>query len=373
MTFHGLTWDHPRGCNALIAAAKRVNAGRSTPLIEWHIQPLEGFESAPIADLAARYDLLVLDHPHIGEAVAKDCLTPLNTLFSQGQCDEWAAGTIGPAFASYVWQGNSWALPLDVATQVMALRPKHARPQTWEQIDRIATDGGVAQSLAGPHAILTLMSMVAGTGASVGAKRFLEPEQAAIMLQRMHRLYALRPKGSERLNPIGLLDAMASDTAISLIPLVFGYVNYMRPARGQLPVAFADSIRAATGAGGVLGGTGIAITTRATPTDSLLAHLVELMSADTQCRFIPRHDGQPSARAAWTDAQVNDAWGGFYAATRDTAETALLRPRFDGYVAFQTAAAAVVRDALDTREDVQKTLQKIETLWSDAHAPARPS
>ena len=73
--FRGLTWDHPRGFNAL------DRAGRQSGLIEWDKQPLEGFESAPIADLCARYDLVVMDHPHMGEALSNACLKPLEALF----------------------------------------------------------------------------------------------------------------------------------------------------------------------------------------------------------------------------------------------------------------------------------------------------
>mgnify|MGYP004180305107 CR=1 FL=1 len=56
----GLTWDHPRGFNALDAASRDTNVPGSGT-IAWDVQPLEGFESAPIADLCARYDLVVLD------------------------------------------------------------------------------------------------------------------------------------------------------------------------------------------------------------------------------------------------------------------------------------------------------------------------
>ncbi|NOZ32614.1 MAG: carbohydrate ABC transporter substrate-binding protein, partial [Alphaproteobacteria bacterium] len=121
-TFKGLTWDHPRGYDALAEAARRVNTGRSTALVSWEKQPLAGFESAPIGELAAAYDLLVLDHPHIGEAVAENCLIPLETLFAPDILAKWAAQTVGPAFASYRWGGKSWAVPLDVATQVMSRR-----------------------------------------------------------------------------------------------------------------------------------------------------------------------------------------------------------------------------------------------------------
>ena len=61
------TWDHPRGFAALAATAEHA-AAEGRPVVAWSKQPLEGFESDPIADLAARFNLLVLDHPHIGEA-----------------------------------------------------------------------------------------------------------------------------------------------------------------------------------------------------------------------------------------------------------------------------------------------------------------
>ena len=76
--FIGLTWDHPRGFNALSAAAQRV---APSGLLHWAKHPLEDFESRPIGDVAARFDLIVLDHPHIGEASALGCLRPLDEIF----------------------------------------------------------------------------------------------------------------------------------------------------------------------------------------------------------------------------------------------------------------------------------------------------
>src|SRR3546814_10531003 len=84
MRTRGLTWDHPRGYNALAAAA----ATSADCELDWDKQPLEGFEAHPIADLCARYDLVVLDHPHVGEAVAAGCLQPLEAHFG---ADEIAA------------------------------------------------------------------------------------------------------------------------------------------------------------------------------------------------------------------------------------------------------------------------------------------
>ncbi|KAJ56024.1 hypothetical protein ACMU_09685 [Actibacterium mucosum KCTC 23349] len=372
MSFLGLTWDHPRGYDALAEAARRVNAPRNKPLITWAKQPLEGFESAPIADLAARHDLLVLDHPHIGEAVAEQCLIPLEDLYEARQITAWQAECVGPSLASYAWNGVHWALPLDVATQVMAWRADRvAAPGNWADVLALAEKTPVAQSLGGPHAFLTLISIAAGQGHRVGGNDLLPGEMMGVALDIMHRLYAQRPKGSEHANPIQLLETMAAGHDIALIPLIFGYVTYARPGPHGHAIRFGDSLAKPGGSGGVLGGTGIAFTKRAKPDRDLLDHVAWLMQTMTQTALIPAFGGQPSARTAWRDADVNADWGDFYAGTLQTAETALLRPRFDGYIAFQNAAAAVIREALAAGTPIPNTIQTIKNQWHRARIAAR--
>ncbi len=371
--YRGLTWDHPRGRDALAAAAARANAGRDRPLILWEAQPLEGFESAPIADLAARYDVLVIDHPHLGEAAAEDCLTPIEEVFGPEAAARWAAAAVGPAMASYRWGGRHYALPLDVACQVVARRPDRiaAPPQDWEEMAEIARGGGVALSLAGPHAVLTLMSLAGSRGAVPQGEAFLPDDAALPALDWMRRLHALRPPGSEAMNPIALLEAMARGEAIALVPLVFGYAPYARAAAGRRALAFSDTPRAGAGFGGVLGGTGIALSRRARVSADLRAHLAWLLSDGAQRGFIPRHNGQPGLRAAWTDASVNADWAGFYQGTLATAGHALLRPRFDGYIAFQTAASAALRAGLAAGEPPERMLAGLRSLWRTARDRAR--
>lgn len=356
MTALGLTWDHPRGRDALREAARRA----PEPVVEWVVQPLEGFESAPIAELAAAHDLLVLDHPHIGEAVAEGCLRPLDDLFPAADLARWRDGSVGPSMASYVWAGRHWALPLDVATQVVARRPDLPTPASWDEVEEMARRLPVAPSVAGPHAVLTLLTMAAGEGAFPGGDVLLPDEVALPTLARLRRLAERAPDGTEALNPIALLKAMAAGE-IALCPAVFGYVTYA----GR--VAFSDSLRGPGGLGGVLGGTGIAVTARARLAPELLAHLAHLMDPATQAGLLAEHGGQPSARAAWTDPGVNARSAGFYAATLATAEAALLRPRFDGYVAFQTAAS----DRIRAGGDEEATLADIRRLWREARAGAR--
>lgn len=372
MTYIGLTWDHPRGYDALAETARRANEGRKSPLLIWNRQPLEGFESAPIAELAAANDLLVMDHPHVGEAVAEDCFWPLEALYPPELLALWRHGAIGPSAESYRWAGQTWALPLDVATQVTARRPDRLAeaPTDWTTTLELAASQPVAQSLGGPHAVLTLMSMVAGAGSRVGGMHFLPETETFVALETMHRLYRLRPAGSEAMNPIALLRAMSTSNEITLIPLIFGYVTYAA-ATASYPLAFSDTIRAPGGQGGVIGGTGIAFSRRSRPSTELLQHIAGLMTRSVQTEIFPAFGGQPSARVAWADRRINRQWGQFYAATAATAESALLRPRFDGYVAFQTAASQRIRDALAAGEPPETTLSALRGLWRDSRRTAR--
>jgi multiple sugar transport system substrate-binding protein len=361
MSLSGLTWDHPRGRQALRAAAARDPALG----LAWDVQPLEGFESAPIADLAARYDLLVLDHPHLGEAVAAGCLRPLDALFPPTFLDALARDAMGPALRSYVYGGRPWALPLDAATQVAVAQPRllAEAPATWPEVLDLPAEVPVALCLAGPHALLHLLALAVALGEEPAARdpdTLLSQATGRAALELLAALHARRARGVDGLNPIGILEAMAAGAPIALCPLVYGYVPYARVLR------FADAPAAAPGGrpGSVLGGTGIAVTTRCDPTPALLAHLRWLMSRDVQAGFIPAESGQPGLRAAWEDPDVNAAWGDFYRRTARTLDAAWVRPRHPGWIAFQTEAAALLRAALDDRASPAVTLGRLQDLYA---------
>jgi len=371
MAYHGLTWDHPRGYRALEAASARAGG-----LIAWDRQPLEGFEAHPIADLCARYDLVVLDHPHVGEAFAAGCLRPLETLFTDAEIAAFRREAIGPSLTSYRYGGQHWALPLDAASQVMAYRADLLDgdlPETWAEV--LALRKPVALSLAGPHAALTLWSIATAFGdppALADPERLFAGDAALAALDVMADLAGRMPAGLRALNPIGLLGAMATGEEVALCPLVYGYLNYAAPVDpAAMPLRFADAPRCAKGGrpGSTLGGTGIAVSTRADVSLDLLDHLRWLMGTEAQTRFIPDHSGQPSRRSAWRDARVNRDWNGFYAATETTLERAYVRPRHDGAIAFQTEAAELIRAGLETRREYAAIRDDLQAAYAASRQP----
>jgi len=339
--FRGLTWDHPRG---------RVALEKAQGPIAWDVQPLEGFESADIAQNCAAYDLVVLDHPHLGEALEAGCLRALDTVFSAEQIAAIRARTIGSCLDSYESGGRVWALPLDAATQVMVRRPDliSDAPGTWQGVLDIArSDGRIGLSLAGPHAFLSFLSVAHAIKPDMDLRNgdvWVPNDVAAEAIAILTELAHLTPQSTRELNPIGLLEYMSKHDDLALCPLVYGYVNYAEVARTH-PLVFHNAPRIGDGPPGtILGGTGIAISTGCTVTDDLRDHLLWLMHADVQAGFIPEHAGQPSTRAAWNSPTVNAPVGGFYANTVASLEAAAIRPRHDGYIAFQTLASAHLRD-----------------------------
>ncbi len=363
--YRGLTWDHPRGYRALEAGAAGLDPVRDGLALSWDRHSLEGFEERPIGEQCALYDLVVLDHPHVGEAVAADCLVPLEDLFDAGEIAAWRAAVMGRCLDSYHYAGRHWALPLDAATQVMAWRKDRLNgpPTLWDEVARLSQTGGVALSLSGPHAALTFQSICAAHGASPAAdgETFMEPTAGRAAWTLLSRLAAHSPPALRPLNPIGLLEHMSRHDDVAVCPLVYGYVNYAPDGA----LGFADAPRVAPDGpvGSILGGTGIGVSRRCAVTPRLLDHLRWLMTDATQRGFIPDHAGQPALKSAWRDLAVNARWGDFYARTYATLDGASLRPRHDGAIALQTAASQRIRVGLDAGDGADRVLDDLQALF----------
>jgi len=372
-TLRGLTWDHPRGYRVLDALAATADPGDA---VRWQRQSLEDFESRPLRTIADGFDLLVIDHPALGEALRDGSLRPLDELFSARELAGWRAAAIGASFDSYQLGGSQWALPLDAAAQVSVCRPDllDERPASWADACRIAAEQRSVLCLGGPHALLMFAAICVSSGAQPGAEpgEFVPAEVGAAALDVMARLLAHADSELSRRNPIGVLDAMTSPGGPAYCPLVYGYVTYHRPDSVRPRLAAFDAPAGPGGTGSVLGGTGIAVTRSCTQTAAAAGLLRRLLSEPVQVTRYAQLGGQSSLRKAWQDRDANRRNGGFYAATRRTIESAWLRPRFAGYPAFQTAASAVLRDGLLAGANHGVLLRQVSDLFARAHEPDSP-
>ncbi len=363
----GMTWDHPRGYGPLVAcsAAWRERTGVR---IEWERRSLQDFESFPVAELAARYDLIVIDHPHIGQVTREECLAPLD----EGvDAQEPAYGAVGASLSSYRWGDRLWALPIDAAAQVLAWRPDRlsAPPADWSAVLEMAAGGAVRCPLRPPHnlmALFTLCGLAAHPPRTHGEELF-EPAAGCEAYERLRELAArIDPRCGEQ-DPIAVLEEMAApDSRAACAPLIYGYVSYSRADARGARVAFADLAPLARGgscAGSALGGTGIAVSAHGTERAAATAFAHWVAGAEAQCGPYLAGGGQAAHCAAWDDARANEVSLGFFRSTRATLEGAWGRPRQAGYMTFQDAAAERLTQALAAHESGVAVIAALNRLY----------
>ncbi|WP_439498577.1 extracellular solute-binding protein [Bosea sp. (in: a-proteobacteria)] len=350
----GMTWDHPRGYDPLIAcsALYREQIGIE---IDWDKRSLQDFESYPVEDLARRYDLIVIDHPHVGQIVRENCLLPLDQPGFEAQRRALLADSVGLSYHSYLYRSRLWALPLDAATQVQAWRQDRLEraPETWAEVREQGCKGAVVLPLRAPHSLMCLMTLAANLGWEPGgpSEDFLPASIGEEAMAQLGELVAnLDPRCFE-LDPIAALDALATNDELACCPLVYGYASYAHAGFRPRRLAFADiPCLGSTGPlGSVLGGTGLAVSARTAFPKEAVDFTYWITSAEIQAGPYSAAGGQPGHGAAWLDETVDRAANGFYSQTRATLEGALLRPRHDGYMRFQHESALAIAAALRER------------------------
>ncbi|HEU4960573.1 MAG TPA: extracellular solute-binding protein [Sphingomonas sp.] len=361
----GMTWDHSRGYDPLAAAA-RVWAERTGVTITWDRRSLQDFESYPVETLAREYDLIVIDHPHVGGIAEAGCLVPF-----EGDLDDIADGSIGGSFESYCWQGRQWALPIDAAAQVQAWAPGRidAAVSDWRALAPLVADGSVAIPLRAPHSLMSLFTLcgLEGVRPDVNGPE-LFPVGAARACARLAEIAASVDPAMYDMDPIAVLEAMADPgSRIAVAPLIYGYVSYAVDGFRPVRLAFADIPALDSGpAGATLGGTGIAVSAYGADPVAAAAFARWVASGAVQRDLFASNGGQPAHAAAWEADGVNAAVGDFYRGTRATLDHAFIRPRHAGYMAFQEAASLRLNDGLRGGEAPEAIVAALNALHRES-------
>jgi len=382
ITLRGLTWDHPRGYQGLLAATETFARANPEIRIHWDKHSLGHFEAHPIADLAARFDLIVLDHPFVGEAWRQACLVDCGDHAEVLDLPDLAADAVGQSFASYQYAGGLWALPIDAACQVAAFRPDLLGatgievPQALQDARALGERRQLTIGLGGVHALMTFFTICANLGQPAFGRARTEVVDDATGLAALEQLRVILgwcPADVLGWNSIAALEALASRADLVYCPYVFGYSTYGQRSGHRRPLAFAGipGVEGRRVNGSVLGGTGLAISRRCVHVDAALRFAAHVTSRAVQ-REMALQGGQPARRSAWLDDAVNAACNDFYRHTRETIESAWLRPRYPGYVGFQTEGGRLLESYLRSPEDARGCIARLNALHRRAFDGASP-
>ena len=363
----GITWNHTRGFLPVVATAQRFSELHTNVSIEWEKRSLQQFADAPLKLLAERFDLMVIDHPSIGEAAHEGLLLKLDEHLPAQFLADQAANTVGRSHASYNYEGHQYALAIDAATPVAGWRADLLAkaganlPATWEDLLALARKGLVTVPAIPIDSLMNLFMLANALGAEpFSTDNALDLERGAEALEKLRELVQLSAPGSLERNPIRTWQLLAESEAVAYCPFAYGYSNYSRVGYGanRIQVGPLVNFRGAP-LRSTLGGAGIAVSASCKRPAEAVAYAQYTAGADVQRTTYTFAGGQPGHRAAWTDAATNGLTQNFFSATLSTLDAAWVRPRFPGFIAFQDRASELVHEFLRVGGSAAQTITRI--------------
>lgn len=371
ITLKGITWDHPRGYDPLIAASNAYYKEKGIR-VEWQKRSLTDFGDFSIAHLSKQYDLLILDHPHSGLIAATSCLVPMEEYLSDELLSKLNEQSAGPSFLSYCFHGHQWALPIDAAFQSGSYRKDllyDSIPGTWDEVFELAKKlrsigKYVGMALCPTDSLCTFLSLSSQYGApiSINSKEMLPQGIGIEILGLMKKMCLEFHPNTLDWNPIELYDHMAQTDDIVYSPMAFNYTNYSREGFRKNRLVFTDPPNAKS----VLGGAGIAVS-------SLCKHIIEavdysywICSEKIQKEIYTAHNGQPGNITCWKDQYANNVTDNFFRNTIKTLENAYVRPRYFGWTHFQEYMGKVLHGHLKYDTDPIETLGRLQKAFNES-------
>ena len=375
----GSTWNHTRGYAPLVATARSYQLAHPEIEIHWDKRSLQEFADFPVETLAETYDLVMIDHPSVGTCELQRCFVPLDEVLPTRTLETLARQSVGSSHPSYSYNGHHWALAIDAASHVSAYRPDllsrsdFTVPRSWEQVVRLARDlqraGGalMAVPLIPVDSLMCFYTLCA----SAGEDPFSQDDQSVVSresglraLDLMRQVLPLLHPESLNWNPIQVLDRMSSTDEVSYCPWLFGYSNYARTGYASFQCQFTNipTLNGGLSKGAILGGAGLAVTSKCENPSVAADYASFVASAECQRSVYFESGGQPGNIEAWRDPAVNRVSNNFFLNTLETLTHSYLRPRYPGYIHFQTQAGLLVHKYLKTGGDAGHLLEELDHL-----------
>lgn len=355
----------------MIATAQRFAELNPGVRIEWHLRSLQDFADVSIAALSQKYDLLVIDHPSMGEAEAHGLFAPLEQHMSTAFLGNQTSNSVGASHCSYNVGGHQLALAIDAATPVAAARLDvlarrgYTVPETWDDLIELARAGLVAFAGLKLDCLMYWYALCINEGQAPfsGSESLVN---ADIGSRALIALKALTDAcGTECLsrNPIATYELLTSSDKYGYSPMAYGYSNYARSSYTNNPLWFGGLVqRNGRVLTSTLGGAGLAISAQCKHLSQALDYAQFVAGAETQRGLYTANGGQPGHRDAWIDAENNRISNNFFSNTLETHDTAYVRPRYAGYIDFQERAPEVIARYLGGGIDVATALSQLAQL-----------
>jgi multiple sugar transport system substrate-binding protein len=372
LKLRGITWNHSRALPPLVAASQRYEELHPQIRIQWEKRTLDEFGHASLADLAQRYDLLIIDHPMLGEVHRDGILLNLKPRLQPESLTAMRGDGLGPCFESYRYEDSLYGLPIDAAAPAASYRPDLLErigkqpPATWDELIELARAGAVCMPAFPADLFLNFLGMCASRSGMIASyDQFLDRIVAARCIEELRELASYMPETIYSMNPIDIYEAMSSHDEFAYCPFAYTYSNYSRPGFTARTLLFANpvSLREGLPLRTILGGTGIAISAHCKHADVATEFCEYVAGSDCQTHLYGICGGQPASKTAWHDPLLNSISNSFFERTKSSIQAAIVRPRYAGYIALQAAAGKTISAHFHGELSMGHAVDQIEDLY----------
>ena len=371
ITLKGMTWDHSRGFDPMVATAKKFQKTHDNKVeIQWDKRPLQAFADRPIEEMTDEYDLIVIDYPHVGEVASKGLLQNLDIPQYESQILELKKQSVGKSHDSYFIDNKQWALAIDAASQTACYRDDliHSLPLNWKALVGLSINNRVLWPLKPVHAISSFYSIYNNLTSAFDPKQknFIEIKYGIETLMMMKAVSNELIKDCLTMDPIQTAELMTETDDFFYCPYIYGFSNYSRKNYRRNIIKYIDvmDLSGKGPSGTHLGGTGIAVSNVSKNKDLAVEYAFWIAGSVCQKSTFYESGGQPGNSEAWENEKINHETNNFFRATRKTLDLAWVRPRHNGYMEFQDKSGDLINEYLQSEIKAESVCEKLRDMYN---------
>ena len=373
ITLKGMTWDHSRGFDPMLATSKKFQETHNNAVtIQWDKRPLQAFADRPIEDMTDDYDMIVIDYPHVGEVASKGLLQYLDLPKYSSHIEQLKKQSVGKSPESYYINNKQWALAIDAASQTACYRQDliPSYPSNWNALLDLAKNNKVLWPLKPVHAISSFYSIYNNIATELmpDQKKFIVKNFGVETLTMMKAVSKELITDCLTMDPIQTAELMTETNDFFYCPYIYGFSNYSRKNYRKYILKYIDVINLSGKgpAGTHLGGTGIAVSNVSKNKDLAIEYAFWIASAECQKSLFYESGGQPGNSVAWEDDKINKETNNFFRGTRKTLDLAWVRPRHNGYMKFQDESGNLINEYLQSEIKAESICEKLIDMYNES-------
>jgi multiple sugar transport system substrate-binding protein len=299
----------------------------------------------------------------------------LKNLLTSSQWNDLERDCVGASFRSYVFENKLLAIPIDLATPVPSWRPDLIDkndlqlPATWNDLIAMADKKHVIMPAFGADLFLNWLMLLHALDAHPfnNPDTIAEKEKAIEAMSLLKRLAEPMPDEILSWNPIMIAELMTQHDRFAYCPFAYSYGNYCRPSFVDKPLKYSNLIQLyGKPLRSILGGTGISISSGCKEIELALDFSLYCASEQVQSNIYTYAGGQPACKKAWLSKNLIPFTGGFFSDSYLSHESALVRPRYDGYVSLQEKAGVPLQQFIKGNISLNKTLMAIGACYHES-------